>query len=101
MEEMGSFGEGVVRHLSLVSTSGLTYNNIFAEDHDVEVSGLFEYLSNKDRSFGYTGYGIDGRLPNTIAGVGNPGTYVPALSWRPYTKCHGLFYRFIAIYLSE
>ncbi|WP_315814778.1 TonB-dependent receptor [Paraflavitalea speifideaquila] len=78
--EMGSFGEGVVRHLSLVSTSGLTYTNIFAEDHDVEVSGLFEYLSNKDRSFGYIGYGIDGRLPNTFAGVGNPGTYIPNLS---------------------
>jgi len=77
---MGSFGEGVVRHLSLVSTSGITYNNLFADDHDLEVSGLFEYLSNKDRSFGYIGYGIDGRLPNTPAGVGNPGTYVPALS---------------------
>ncbi|WP_276483403.1 TonB-dependent receptor [Paraflavitalea pollutisoli] len=77
---MGSFGEGLVRRLALVSTSGLTYNKTFAEDHDVEVSGLFEYLNNKYKSFGYTGYGINGRLPGTPAGVGSPGVYTPALS---------------------
>lgn len=77
---LGSFGEGLVRRLSLVSTSGLTYNNIFADDHDLEMSGLFEYLSNKYKSFGYTGYGIDARLPGTFAGVGNPRTFTPSLT---------------------
>ena len=77
---LGSYGEGLVRRLSLVSTSGLTYSNIFAEDHDVEVSALYEYLSNKYRSFGYTGYGLNARLPESIASVGNPGTFTPKLA---------------------
>lgn len=77
---LGSFGEGLVRRLSLVSTSGLTYNTIFAEDHDLEVSGLFEYLSNHFRSFGYTGYGLNERLPGSFAGVGDPATFIPDLN---------------------
>ncbi len=37
-------------------------------------------LKNTFRSFGYTGYGLDPRLPRTPAGVGDPGTYTPVLN---------------------
>ncbi len=77
---LGRFDEGDAKRTSLVSTSGITYSNTFGTDHDFEVSGLFEYLSNKYRSFGYAGFGLDPRLPQTAAGVGNPATFVPILS---------------------
>ncbi|WP_440646513.1 SusC/RagA family TonB-linked outer membrane protein [Chitinophaga sp. 22620] len=77
---LGSYGEGVSRRTSVISTSGLTYTNVLNSKHEVEVSGYFEYLKNTFRSFGYTGYGLDPRLPRTPAGVGDPGTYTPLLS---------------------
>lgn len=76
----GSYAEGVSRRSSIISTSGLTYSNVFNGRHDLEVSGYFEYLENSVRSFGYTGYGLDPRLPRTPAGVGDPGTFVPLLN---------------------
>ncbi len=79
---LGSFNESIDRRTSMVSTSGLTYSNLFGNDHDLEVSGLFEHLTNKIKTFGYTGYGLDPRLPQTPAGVGDPSTYTPLLSGR-------------------
>ncbi|QEC40381.1 TonB-dependent receptor [Pseudobacter ginsenosidimutans] len=76
---LGSFGEGISRRTSLVSTSGFTYNNVFNDDHDIEVSALYEFLSNKYRRFNYTGFGLDSRLPHTPAGIGDPSTYTPTL----------------------
>lgn len=77
---LGSFEEQMIKRTSLVSSSGLTYNTKFADKHDFEVSGYFEFLRNRYRSFGYIGYGLDPRLPETPAGVGDPGTYVPDLT---------------------
>lgn len=77
---LGSYMEGFVQHYSLVSTSGLTYNNTFNGVHELEVSGLFEFLRNTYQSFGYTGYGLDARLPQTPAGIGNSSTYTPSLT---------------------
>lgn len=77
---LGSLSEGFVRHYSLITTSGLTYSNTFNNVHDVEVTGLFEFLRNTYKTFGYTGYGLDARLPQTPAGIGDPGTYTPVLS---------------------
>ncbi|MBN8852447.1 MAG: SusC/RagA family TonB-linked outer membrane protein [Sphingobacteriales bacterium 50-39] len=77
---LGSLSEGFVRHYSLITTSGLTYSNTFNNVHDVEVTGLFEFLRNTYKAFGYTGYGLDARLPQTPAGIGDPGTYTPVLS---------------------
>ena len=76
---LGSFGQQLIRRTSLVSTSGLTYSNTFATNHDLEVSGLFEFLRNRYKSFGFTGYGLDPRLPQTPAGIGSPGTFTPDL----------------------
>lgn len=75
----GSFGEGVSRRTSLVSTSGLTYTAALGADHDLEVTGLYEFLSNKYKSFNYTGFGLDPRLPETPVGIGNTSTYAPTL----------------------
>jgi TonB-linked SusC/RagA family outer membrane protein len=77
---LGSYNESSIKHSSVISTSGLTYTTVLADKHELEVSGYFEFLKNTYRAFGYTGYGLDPRLPRTPAGVGDPGTYVPDLS---------------------
>lgn len=76
--QKGSFGEGLRRNYNLVSTSGITYGKAI-DMHDFEVSGFFEYLYNRYRSFNYTGYGIDNRLPETPAGVTVNSTFLPSL----------------------
>lgn len=65
----GSFSEGTRRNFSFISTSGLTYTKTIKDLHELEVSGLFEYNYNNYRAFNYTGYGIEGRLPLTPAGI--------------------------------
>lgn len=77
---LGSYNEGSVKNSSLISTSGLTYNTTFNSKHELEVSGYFEYLQNRYSTFGFTGYGLDPRLPETPAGVGDPGTFTPLLT---------------------
>lgn len=79
----GSYGEGLSRNTALISTSGLTYSNIFAQKHDLEVSAYFEYNQRRLHSFNYTGYGLDDRLPYS-AGAITPGTpdnsFIPDVS---------------------
>lgn len=65
----GSLSEGTRRNFGFISTSGLSYSTIIADRHEIEVSGLFEYNSTNYRAFSYTGYGIEGRLQLTPAGV--------------------------------
>lgn len=77
----GRFDEGTRRNFNIVSTSGFTFNKLFADKHDVEVSGFYEYVYNNYNSFSLTGFGIDGRLPETPAGVTNgSSTYLPSIS---------------------
>ncbi|WP_239495073.1 SusC/RagA family TonB-linked outer membrane protein [Pedobacter yulinensis] len=77
----GRFDEGTRRNFSIVSTTGLTYNKLFSGLHDVEVSGFYEYNYNNYNSFGFTGFGIDGRLPETPAGVTNgSAAFLPGIS---------------------
>lgn len=79
----GSYGEGLSRNTALISTSGLTYANIFAQKHDLEVSAYFEYNQRRLHRFNYTGYGLDERLPYS-AGAITPGTpdnaFIPDVS---------------------
>ena len=82
--EKGSFGEGTTRNFTLVSTSGLTYSKVIAEKHDFEVSGYFEFTKNNYRSFGYTGYDLDGRLPATPAAITPGSPFAPTLSGSRY-----------------
>jgi TonB-linked SusC/RagA family outer membrane protein len=76
----GSFSEGSRRNFSFISTSGLTFNKTLADDHEIEASGLFEYTANRYKAFGYTGFGIEGRLPFTPAGITVGATTIPTLS---------------------
>lgn len=76
--KQGSFGEGLRRYYNVISTSGLTYGKTM-DKHNFEVSGFFEYIYNRTRSFNYTGYGIDDRLPETPAGITVSSTFLPAL----------------------
>ncbi|MDR6566944.1 TonB-dependent receptor [Chitinophaga ginsengisegetis] len=80
----GSFGEGVTRNVTLVSTSGLTYSKV-AGKHDFEVSGYFEFTRNNYRAFDYTGYDLDDRLPATPAAI-TPGSPYNALLGGGRTK---------------
>lgn len=75
----GMFGEGYARTTSIVSTSGLTYQDTFNEKHNLELSAYFEYLYDRNRSFGYIGYGIDDRLPGTPAGVTVNDKFLPKI----------------------
>lgn len=76
----GSFSETSRRNFSFIATSGLSFNKTIADAHDIEVSALFEYSSNRFKSFGYTGYGIEGRLPQTPVGITVGTTTIPVLS---------------------
>lgn len=81
--QKGAFGEGVNRNFGLITTSGLTYAKQVGDVHDIEVSGFYEYNTNQLRAFGYEGYGINGKLPETPAGI-TPGApdngFIPTLS---------------------
>lgn len=76
----GRLDEASRRNLGIVSTSGLTFTKIFNDKHDVEFSGFYEYIYNDYKSFGYSGFGIDSRLPETPAGITVNATFLPSLS---------------------
>ncbi len=69
------------RNFNVISTTGLTYAKTFASKHDVEVSAFYEYVYNNYNSFGFSAYGIDGRLPETPAGATNgSSTFLPSVA---------------------
>ncbi len=68
------------RNFGIVSTSGLTFAKTFDSKHDVEFSALYEYIYNDYKSFGYRGFGIDDRLPETPAGITVSTVFLPSLS---------------------
>jgi len=77
----GRFEEATRRNFNIISTSGLTYSKVFDSRHNVEVSGFYEYISNNYNSFGFTGFGLDGRLPETPAAITNgSATFLPSVS---------------------
>ena len=81
----GSFGQGSRRNFSVISTSGLTYAKKIGTVHDFDITALFEYNYDNFQSFGYTGYGIEGRLPNTPAGISQGSAtngFIPSVSGR-------------------
>ncbi|WP_295769349.1 SusC/RagA family TonB-linked outer membrane protein [uncultured Mucilaginibacter sp.] len=77
----GRFEEATRRSFNIISTSGLTYSKVFNNVHDLEVSGFYEYIYNNYNSFGFTGFGLDGRLPETPAAITNgSATFLPNVS---------------------
>lgn len=75
----GSFAEGYRRNFNLVSTSGLTYNKT-VDVHELEVSGFFEYIQSNYKTFGYTGYGLDDRLPESPKAITVSPAFIPDLT---------------------
>jgi TonB-linked SusC/RagA family outer membrane protein len=76
----GRLTDGSRRNFNLISTTGLTYGKTINK-HNFEVSAFYEYVYNNYNSFGFSAYGIDGRLPETPAGVSNgSATYLPSVT---------------------
>lgn len=76
----GRLDETNRRNFNIMTTTGLTYAKTFNSIHDLEVSGFYEYLYSNFKSIGYTGFGIDDRLPETPAGVNVSSIFLPSLS---------------------
>lgn len=77
----GRFEEATRRNFNIISTSGLTYAKTFADKHDFEVSAFYEYVYKNSNTFGFTAFGIDGRLPETPAGAtAGSSTFLPSFS---------------------
>jgi TonB-linked SusC/RagA family outer membrane protein len=71
--QQGSLNEGNAENLQLVTTSGLTFSRTFADMHVVNAQAMFEFISNRFRSFNATGFGLNAKLPNTPAAI-TPGS---------------------------
>lgn len=69
----GSYAEGLSRNFQLVSTSALRFAKNIADKHDLDFQGIFEVTRKRFKSFNYTGFGINPKLPETPAGI-TPGS---------------------------
>lgn len=65
----GSYNEGNAEYVQFYTTGGFAFNRTLANRHRLNAQVLVEYLRNRERSFGATGFGINPRLPNTPAGI--------------------------------
>lgn len=65
----GSYGETNAEWVQFITTTGLVYSRTVAERHRINAQAMLEFIKNKERSFGTTGYGINPKLPNTPAGI--------------------------------
>jgi len=70
----GFYGEQITHNFQYVSTSGLNYSKEFNEKHRLEVKGLFELNKLRFQQLILSGYGVNPKLNNTPAGVGNGST---------------------------
>ena len=77
----GSYGEGNLENLQLITTSGLVFNRNFKK-HSINATAMMEAIRNKFRAFSLTGFGVLSRLPNTPVGItaGSPtNNFIPHL----------------------
>ncbi len=83
----GSRREATERSLRVNWSNNITYTNTFNDKHNLEVGAFTEYFKQQIRNAGFTGFGIDPRLPNSIFGLTSGNTadpdgttpYVPTL----------------------
>lgn len=61
--------EALDRFLTSNVRPALTYRKLIADVHDIEITGVGEYVQENNKFFSSTGYGIDPRTPNTPAAV--------------------------------
>ncbi|GAB3651029.1 TonB-dependent receptor [Echinicola sediminis] len=78
----GVFSQDFSRKFSYISTTSATYNNTFG-NHSVTGLGAFEINQEMFDSFGFSGFGINPKLPETPAGI-TPGSaergFIPTVS---------------------
>jgi TonB-linked SusC/RagA family outer membrane protein len=74
----GSFGEGRTSFFSYITRGNVGYRNTFATRHEVDVQTFVEYTRDKDKSFTYTGYGLNEALMGSPAAI-TPGNTTNAL----------------------
>ena len=74
----GNYGNGYTSFLQYIVRANAGYKRVFNKIHDVDVQLISEYTREKNKGFGYTGYGINQKLLNTPAGI-TPGTTGNAL----------------------
>ena len=65
----GLFSETMTRFFSYITRANLGYRNTFSSLHEVDVQTFVEYNKENNRSFNYTGYGINTSLLGTPAGI--------------------------------
>lgn len=77
----GSFGESRSTYFNYITRGNVGYKNSYGL-HTMDVQGYVEYTRERDRTFSYTGYGINTALIGTPAGI-TPGNttnqWIPAV----------------------
>ncbi len=78
----GSISENTSRRVETNWTNTLDYKKQIREKHILGVLIGSEYTSRYNQSFGFTGYGLNSKLPKSMAGI-TPGTstnnYIPSV----------------------
>ncbi|MCU4155054.1 TonB-dependent receptor [Carboxylicivirga sp. A043] len=72
-DRQGSISESYNRRVEKTFTNTLDYKKVIAEKHLISAVIGSEYIKNDYFSFGFTGYGLEEKLPETPAGI-TPGT---------------------------
>jgi TonB-linked SusC/RagA family outer membrane protein len=79
----GSYNNGYTSFLQYIFRANGGYKRVFNKVHDMDVQLISEYTREKQKGFGFTGYGINPKLLNTPVGI-TPGTtgnaLIPAVS---------------------
>lgn len=69
----GAYSEDLGRYLQTQVRAYIGYKNTFKQRHNVDATVNFENIQQRTKSFGFTGYGLSAKLPNTPVAI-TPGT---------------------------
>jgi TonB-linked SusC/RagA family outer membrane protein len=68
--QAGYLNESQVARMQLINTSGIVYNKLLNDRHDVELGGYFEVVRGWNKGFGFNLFNLDPRLSQTGQGAG-------------------------------
>ncbi len=68
-EIKGSRSDFNVKDVRIIATNNITYSNVFDNAHSLEASLFVEYIKRHFRTFGFTGFGLNPKLSNSIQGI--------------------------------
>jgi TonB-linked SusC/RagA family outer membrane protein len=94
--QQGSYNEGNLENLQLITTTGLVFNRVFNEKHIVNATAMVEAIRNRFRSNTATGFGINPSLSNTPAGISSgsaTNNFIPTFSGSK--TLNGLYSQFL------